>query len=190
MSENKYKHPCMVRAKKIPHFRVSMSRCLPTNEEACVINQCIRESAKEDDRAVAKQKCLAKIGYSKIGSGTSRDVYEKGQCVLKLDHMGGHNNQQEIRISEKAPEELRDKIVPVVAYSDFYSWLIMPKAKTEKNMSGKEIDHVADQLDKKLLEVNLKCTDFTLSNVGKLENKPVIIDYGWGITCCRSGKNL
>ena len=180
----------MNRAKKIPHFRISMSRCLPTNEEACAINECIRESAKEEDRAVAKQKCLAKIGYSKIGSGTSRDVYEKGSCILKLDHMGGHNNEQEIRISEKASKELRDKIVPVVAYSDVYRWLIMPKAKTEKVLSGKEIDRVADQLDKNLLEADLKCTDFTLSNVGTLENKPVIIDYGWGITCRRSGRNL
>lgn len=188
MSKNKY--PCMTRTKKIPHFRVSMSRCLPTNEEACAINECIRESAKEEDRAGAKQKCLAKIGYLKIGSGASRDVYEKESCVLKLDHMGGANNKQEIRISEKAPKELRDKIVPVVAYSDLYSWLIMPKAKTEKNMSGKEIDRIADQLDDNLLEANLKCTDFTLGNVGKLENKPVIIDYGWGITCRRSGENL
>lgn len=186
----KYRYPCMTKAKKIPHFRVSMSRCLLTDAEACAINECIRESAKEEDRAIAKQKCLAKIGYSKIGSGTSRDVYEKGQCVLKLDHMGGHNNEQEIRISEKASKELRDKIVPVVAYSSLYSWLIMPKAKTEKDLSGKEIDRIADQLDESLLTSDLKCTDFTLSNVGKLENKPVIIDYGWGITCRRSGRNI
>lgn len=175
----------MTKAKKIPHFRVSMSRCLPTDAEACAINECIKE-----DGAEAKSKCLLKIGYSKIGSGASRDVYEKGQCVLKLDHIGGENNAQEIRISEKAPEELRDKIVPVVAYSDLYSWLIMPKAKTEKNLSGKEIDRLADQLDRGLLEANLKCTDFTLSNVGKLEGKPVIIDYGWGMSCRRTGRHI
>jgi len=180
----------MTRAKKIPHFRVSMSRCLPTEKEACAINKCIKESAKEDNRAAAKTKCLSKIGYSKIGSGTSRDVYEKGTCVLKLDHMGGNNNRQEIRISEKAPKELQDKIVPVVAYSDFYSWLIMPKAKTEKIMSGKEIDNVWSNLLGTMIDANLTCTDFTLSNIGKLENKPVIIDYGWGITCRRSGRNL
>lgn len=185
----KSRYPCMVRAKKIPHFRVSMSRCLPSEEEACAINECIKEGIKEDG-ALAKQKCLIKMGYSKIGSGASRDVYEKGSCILKLDHMGGANNEQEIRISEKAPKELRDKIVPVVAYSNVYNWLIMPKAKTGKALSGKEIDRIADQLDKSLLEANLKCTDFTLSNVGKLENKPVIIDYGWGITCRRSGKHL
>jgi len=179
------RYPCMTKAKKIPHFRVSMSRCLPTDAEACAINECIKE-----DGAEAKSKCLLKIGYSKIGSGASRDVYEKGQCVLKLDHIGGENNAQEIRISEKAPEELRDKIVPVVAYSDLYSWLIMPKAKTEKNLSGKEIDRLADQLDRGLLEANLKCTDFTLSNVGKLEGKPVIIDYGWGMSCRRTGRHI
>lgn len=181
----KPKYPCMTVAKKVPVFHVSTARCLPSEKQACAINECVKE-----DGAKAKGKCLRKLGYSKVGSGVARDVYGKGSCVLKLDHLGGENNAQEIRISEKASVELRDKIVPVVAYSKFYKWLIMPKAQTSKNLKGVEIDRVFDQLEKSLADADLKCADFTLSNIGKLDNKPVIIDYGWGLTCRKSGSNV
>lgn len=166
------KEKCMVRAKFIPSFRVSMSRCLPTEEEAC---------------AFEKEKYEAFDGA--VGRGAFREAYDfrGGKCIVKvaLDKVGVNDNERETLFSQSPPEPIRDLIVPVVAHSPSFKWIVMPKAEVARFMSWQESGKVDREIKKKLDNVGYFFIDLHEGNIGRLEGKPVILDYGIEIKCKR-----
>jgi hypothetical protein len=133
----------------------------------------------------------ATIGDLKlIDWGGHRYVYDIGNgYVIKVTVPTDKNhlhNQWEAEAYRDSPEQMKELLCPVVVHSEDYKWLIMPKVKTEKTglsdlAAGVAMLDIKDELKKD--GRNWVATDLEPRQVGLMGEKPVIVDYGFGMEC-------
>lgn len=133
---------------------------------------------REECMAIARSK-----GLDHLGSGVGRDIYAVGdelvtgddECVLKVSAnlVGCHESTREIRSYERVSAAAREYLAPILDHD--VGWLLMPRA-------AEGVDaHEIQQLLADFHDTGWACEDSNeSSNVGKLEGRPVIIDYGMG----------
>ena len=134
--------------------------------------------SRDECKAIAQSK-----GLELLGSGVGRDIYAVGdelvsdgsECVLKLSAnlVGCHETTREVRSYERVSDEAREYLAPVLDHD--VGWLLM--ARTSEEVDSHEIQ----QLLADFHDTGWACEDTNEAhNIGKLDEQPVIIDYGRG----------
>lgn len=123
---------------------------------------------------------LENLGFEFIGGGLSREVYtsKERDIVVKLEVNNEdeefNQNKQEVENWLQLSSEVKKFFLPILAYADDYSWLVMPFAN---DIEGKEEEI---NLEKELRKSNIYYEDFSWSNIGVYKGETVIRDYGYG----------
>lgn len=133
----------------------------------------------DDCRAIAKYE-----GFEHINSGVGRDAYRIPDeyvdgdyaCVIKFPRNleGGMENQREVRSWQRAPDEVKRHLAPIV--DENAGWLVMIHA--ERDIDAKRIEQVQAEFG----NTGWVCEDSNEAhNLGVIDGDPVIIDYGMGV---------
>lgn len=140
------------------------------------------ELTREFDRRSECEEYAAAHGLRKIGHGAKRAVYAladdlvegASDPVLKVAY--AFTGYYEIRSEgvwwEEMPDRSRDCFTPVWEYGR--GWLLTARAETDVT------DEDVRELEAALDEVGWIGEDLKPANVGKLEGRPVLVDYGKG----------
>jgi hypothetical protein len=133
---------------------------------------------------IKKSKELTKIledsGFEFVGSGLSREVYADRfrNIVVKLEvnneDKNFNQNKQEVKNWLQLSSEVKKFFLPILAYAEDYSWLVMPFAPSI------EKDEERINFEKELRKDDIYYEDFCWSNIGVYKGKAVIRDYGYG----------
>lgn len=135
---------------------------------------------KEECRAVAKSR-----GLEHLGTGVGREIFVLDadlttgdrECVLKMAYNleGCYECQREIRSWDRVSDEARRYLAPLLD-SDI-GWVVMPRAELEHDLTPREIETLLGEFH----ETGWACEDTNEAvNLGKIDGRPVIIDYGMG----------
>ena len=129
--------------------------------------------------------------FSLVEWGGHRYVYAYGDCVIKItvpqDGKNNLHNEDEWKTWQKAPEDLKEVLTPVLDHAEDFSWITMPKAQTLRTGLGiVDADIANKEIRGFLNEKGFQCFDLSIQNVGLVKGKPVIVDYGFGV---HGGKN-
>ena len=144
------------------------------------------ENLKSD---VELGNALEAIGLTYIGSGIARWVYGNSDYVVKINKYNTYQTQCEVNAYDSIPEKAKYLYNPPIAFDPEYKWAIYRRAKVATNenntddLTYDQATKIAQQIMDKLKELNLYHTvdgtnDVHEGNVGLIEGKPVIIDYG------------
>lgn len=127
---------------------------------------------------------MESAGARYIGGGTGREVYKYGNCVVKRARNVGHrgDNIREDTVWEMSNPKIRQLLTPVVQMSGVGTFVTMPYVTIPDNFD--ERIKIANTLSEELRNAGYYCSDVHTGNVGELKGKPVLIDYGYGITSC------
>jgi hypothetical protein len=135
-----------------------------------------------------------------VGAGASRKVFRYGNVVFKIakNGFGLLQNKAEVKLFNNIEGSLKDMICPILWYSDDYRILICkyaeplyradgwhkdPFTRIESNEYCEKV-HYNQELDYKLtclyMHYGLDKHDlYKVSSWGVLDNKPVLVDYGY-----------
>ena len=141
---------------------------------------------KQECRAVAKSR-----GLEQRDTGVGRDIFDVGadlvtgdrDCVLKMAYNleGCHECQREAQSWERVPDETRQYLSPVLDHD--IGWVLMPQA--ELGLAPDEIETLLGEFH----ETGWACEDTNEAhNLGKIDDRPVIIDYGMGCYKLEAGE--
>ena len=126
-------------------------------------------------------------GFSLVEWGGHRYVYEYAKkCIVKIAIPGdkSDHNQTEVETYQEASPKIKKILAPVTDYAPDYSWITMPKAKTTKTgLSDMEAYFIYTDLNKEIQSQGFMCWDIDKRQIGKIGKKPVVVDYGFGISC-------
>ncbi len=131
---------------------------------------------------------MRKVGANFIGRGNFREAYafrQKGQdCVVKVSNSMQHrkHNQIEEETWKGAPSKFRPLLTPVTDADPAGQWLVMPRAKVNE-LDMMERSAIGVGIEAAMGMEGWECPDLHTGNVGKLDGKPVAIDYGFGLSC-------
>lgn len=125
----------------------------------------------------------ANHGFDLLATGLGRDIYRvpvdlltaDRACVLKVPSrlIGSYENRREAMYWRELPREVRRHLAPV--YDDGVEWTLMPEA--DQDLTSREIL----ELWSSLREVGWACEDANWQhNLGRVDGRPVILDYGAG----------
>ena len=84
----------------------------------------------------------------------------------------------EIDVWENASGRVAALLAPILDFSELKQWLIMPKAERYTGLTIKETSKIVKKLRQWLTESGYKSTDIRRANVGRIEGRDVVIDYG------------
>jgi hypothetical protein len=137
-----------------------------------------RFSSKEECREFA-----ATHGFELLATGLGRDIYRvpvdlltaDRDCVLKIPSrlIGSYENRREALYWRELPAAVRRQLAPV--YDDGVEWILMPEA--DQDLTSGEIL----ELWSSLREAGWACEDANWQhNLGRVDGRPVILDYGAG----------
>jgi len=120
-------------------------------------------------------KLLRKYGFKYIGRGCSRRVYisKTENIVVKVDICddADFQNKNEVETWLNATKKLKKFLVPILAYAEDYSWLIMPYVIT--------LDY--DQVNELRFELSrneIYGSDIDKRNTGIYKGTYRVLDYG------------
>jgi len=136
-------------------------------------------------------KTMEDAGFRKIGEGLTRLVYgfkdEKGcNCVVKVakSKMARVSNYNEMAVMIDAPEDVRSLFLRLGAADEDGWWVTQPKADfPDRDERFGLAEVIRDRLDDK----GWRCIDLHEDNVGLYVNKPVVVNYGFGLNCTKTG---
>lgn len=142
---------------------------------------------REDEEYLTIQDAEDEYNLDIIGSGQTRVVinlpdgwsYGDTDCVAKIQwDPNYHQTSAEIHIWENAGGRVGALLAPVLDYSEFKNWLIMPRAEMYTDLTIKETGKIVKKLRRKLRNLDVKSSDIRRANVGRIEGRDVVIDYG------------
>lgn len=121
------------------------------------------------------------IGF--LGAGVDRKVYAlDDETVVKFSPRGARANRLEVQAWLTASDELKPWLAPIIDWDEVnYEWLVMARANNVKRNQDQyraDFNEVRDQIP---YHIRRQVGDVHGANVGKINGKPVIIDYvGFG----------
>jgi len=125
-------------------------------------------------------------GFSLVEWGGHRYVYEFDNCIVKITAPGDktEHNQIEAETYKEASPRLKKRLAPVLDHAPDYSWLVMPKVETVKTgLSDIAAHMIYKELSREIHSQGFMCWDLDVRQVGRMKAKPVIVDYGFGVSC-------
>lgn len=134
-------------------------------------------------------RIMEDAGAEWIGTGSSRDVYRFDNCVIKIakDIDDRQANVREGATWDQAGPLSKQYLAPVISIDRYGEYVTMPAAVT--NMPDEKRRMFALGLEKEMTNLGYTCYDIHRDNVGELNGRPVIIDYGFGMTSCNLSRN-
>lgn len=142
------------------------------------------------------EKDLIIIGFKPVNRNScDRRIYinEKLDLVLKI----GNDNITELTMCQNRTEietwknilslpdklkglRLKDILINPIAYDEkTYKWILVPRARVlYDDLTLKEAEKIMKRIEIKLDSENILCEDLHVGNIGLLNGKPVLIDYG------------
>lgn len=202
---------CFVQLRVPRRFSALAKECLPTMKQACAFEKIdvvdINNGAHYEEHDLETEHPT----WQFLGCGVGRCAFKfKPKCVVKFarsarEHgtvIGGHpwdgvtgdqSNTYEVASYNLADEKVKNLLAPIIAHSPKadYKWIVVPMARTKKNdsLSYEQLESIESTIDSELSKMNAKCQDIHDENIGLLMDKyPVLIDYGFSVTCKRSAK--
>jgi hypothetical protein len=144
------------------------------------------EEALKIERLMAGQKEVA--GFTKVASGSSRDVYafRDDKYVVKIERGEPEQNAIESKVFREANSDLRGMLVPIVERDSHDRWIVQPKVETAETMQTPKLYRTFNTLNESLKTKGISVPDFNPKNIGLLGNKPVLTDYGFDIKYTKS----
>lgn len=125
-----------------------------------------------------------------IDWGGHRYIYAiKGKpIVVKItvtQDRNNYHNQDEFETYASAPPELKKLLAPCYDHSPDYTWITMKKVKTDKTglaplAAGVALLDLKAELKKD--GRNYVVHDLESRQIGKIGDRPVLIDYGFGVS--------
>ena len=137
-------------------------------------------------------KTMEDAGFKKIGEGLTRLVYgfkdEKGcNCVVKVAKSKDArvSNYNEMAVMIDAPKDVKLFFLPLGAADEDGWWVTQPKAR----FPGKSVRLEAAEVLREWLEDDgWRCIDLHEDNVGLYGGMPVVVNYGFGLNCTKTGE--
>lgn len=125
---------------------------------------------------------MAEGGAEFVGAGISRSAYSFDGCIVKVPHTndGLIDNKTEAETYKALPDAVKDHFAPVEDVDPDGRWVIMPFVE-RATKRGRDI--LAEALRQDIEKKGVRCTDIRGENVGRLEGRPVVFDYGFGVKC-------
>jgi len=121
-------------------------------------------------------------GHRYIYSHNTKPLIIK--VTVPTDSNNNHN-LWEYETYRDAPPEIKKHLAPIVGHADDFSWVAMHKAETEKTglsniAAGVAMIELKNELKK--TGRNVAVWDLDPRQVGLINDKPVLIDYGFGLS--------
>lgn len=140
-----------------------------------------------DEEYLTINEAKEEYGLEVISSGQARVVIELPEewgtghtdCIAKIQ-WDPHYQQThaEIEMWQNVNGRQAALLAPLLDWSVTYEWLIMPRATMYDDLTAKEAGNIVRTLRRKLRDVGLSGTDIRRANVGRIEGRDVVIDYG------------
>jgi len=132
-------------------------------------------------------KVMEESGFKKLGEGLTRLVYEfkdenNCDCVVKVAKSkdARNSNFNEMAVMIDTPPGVKKMFLGLGAADQEGWWVTQPKAKFPRR--GERLD-VLKQVEDELNEEGWYCYDLHTDNVGFYADRPVIVNYGFGLLC-------
>jgi len=169
----------------------SLFDCEATREGARMMDEISRRyqghRTRPDEEPLVIQDTEDQYPVEIINTGKTRvvidmpDEWHTGttDCIAKIQwdpHY--HQTSREINVWENASGRVGALLAPILDSSDMAQWIIMPRAEFYTSLTPKEIGDIVRELKGKLRELLPKATDIRRGNVGRIEGRDVVIDYG------------
>lgn len=101
------------------------------------------------------------------------------ECIAKLQWSPSSlQNRQEIHIWTNVNGRQAALLAPVLDYDMSGSWLLMPKAETSWDIPMNELLDMESEMRSELRARGFSTHDIDLRNIGRVEGRDVMIDYG------------
>jgi len=165
--------------------------CEATREGARMMDELARRyqglHLREDQEPISIQDSEDEYPIEVIGSGQTRVVIYMpdewytgtGDCIAKIQWDPHHRqNSREIDIWDNANGRMAGLLAPILDWSEMDQWLIMPEAETYRSLNAKEAGDIVRSLESKLKDMGVRTTDIRRGNIGRIEGRDVVIDYG------------
>lgn len=165
--------------------------CEATSEGNRKMNEIARRyqgrGMREDEEYLTIQDSEEEYGLDIIGSGKTRVVINMPErwttgetdCIAKIQwDPTYHQTDKEIWVWENANGKQAALLAPLLDWSEMSNWLMMPKAERYTGISQKEIGRMVRGLRNRLGEVGFRAQDIRRANVGRVDGRDVVIDYG------------
>jgi hypothetical protein len=165
--------------------------CEATREGARMMDEIARryqgEMLRPDEEILTIQETEEQYPVDIIGTGKTRvvidmpDSWHTGttDCIAKIQwdpHY--HQTSGEIGIWENANGSTAALLAPILDHSEMRQWLIMPRAERYTDITIKEAGRISDKLRDLLRDQGYQASDIRRANVGRIEGRDVVIDYG------------
>lgn len=113
-------------------------------------------------------------GMNLIDSGGDRDVYSGGSVVgndnvVKIARESLIQNRNAVELWNEIPDGAKEHMASITKWSNNYKWIVQERCSGRGNI---------EQVTEKLAEYNLYVSDMNGNNIGKKEDKSVLIDLG------------
>ncbi len=130
---------------------------------------------------------MSSAGASESGVGVHRRTFsfrDRGRhwCVVKVARTpdeGTEANRVEEHAYRTLPRSIRGFFIPVSRADEDGWWITQPMADTDADVD-------AGELEGELADKGYECSDLHEANVGEYKGRPVVLDYGFGV----SGRKL
>jgi hypothetical protein len=127
---------------------------------------------------------MESLGFSFIGSGLDKIVYASPCKKYVVKFQVGDNNQvrKEIQRYKSLPVKAKPFYIKPLAYDNKdFKWVINRKAKIEDDLSAHALKEIETELEETLssLGISIGLNDIGWCNIGELDGKPIMIDYGY-----------
>lgn len=150
-----------------------------------IIAECIKNTGNINECENQINAAVRKFGMSYLDKGVDRIVYGIGDCVVKFArHSAGRDaNLYEAIHYKELPNDIKDFFIPVTDHHPEFYWNMSPKAIVLPHLSYEEAEDISYQILRELNRRGYDCIDLHPHNVGKIDDKPVIVNYGFGVRC-------
>ena len=160
---------------------------LPDNikQAVGVVKGCLINAKNINSCNEIMDKEMRKAGAEFVGWGLDRRVYGFNGCVIKVARttMNRPANIVEKKIYDEADPSIKEFFAPVEDADEEDFWITMPRAVVnELHSSDREV--MARELRQELDKRGWGCVDLKWNNVGLLDEKPKITNYGMGLNRC------
>lgn len=144
--------------------------------------ELIAQFARCDSTDMAK--IMRNAGAKYIHRGAYRDVWGWDDCIVKVPNSvrSRVDNLIEADIWKYGPDKLKQYLAPVDDTDAGATYVTMPEADTD--IGHIKLIGISLMLGDDLKKVGYACADVTPQNVGLLNGKPVLFDYGSDLTDC------
>lgn len=145
----------------------------------------------EEGQSYKEELSISKVpqeyGGELLGSGISRMAYDppedwttgSSDCILKIQWDSfGNQNANEIALWQNANGRQAAILNPVLEYGGMRGWLLVPKAESYTNVPIADLKEMVKTLRRTARDVGFVTDDVRMANVGRVEGRDVITDYG------------